>query len=175
MLDRGGTRFAIRRPVRAEADDVARVEVRQFQPILGDVAGRKEIILPVLPLERIEQVLLRDGRLFLQLDRALDGVFFGAFDDGGNDRATGQIAPIKVIVPAAPKGNVEKAVNIRFAVRRFGDRLNEGVPRFSEGKVRRQINPVDFARGVLVGTADANLAIDAAGAQNGGVDAGGAG
>src|SRR5713101_1543115 len=113
MLDGAGTLRAIRRPIRAEADDVARVEVRQFQPILGDVAGRKEIILPVFPSERIEQVLLRNGRLLLQLDRALDGVFFGAFDDGGNDRATGKIAPLKVIVPAAPKGNVEKAVNIR--------------------------------------------------------------
>src|SRR5712692_5999378 len=65
MLDGAGTLFAIRRPVRAEADDVARIEVRQFQPIFGDVAGRKEIILAVFPLERVEQVLLRDWRLLL--------------------------------------------------------------------------------------------------------------
>src|SRR4051812_25155985 len=50
-------------PIWRQAHDIARFEIGQLQPILSDVTGREQIVLTILPLQRIEQILFRNRRL----------------------------------------------------------------------------------------------------------------
>src|SRR6266581_3934131 len=78
-------RLGITGPIRRQPHHIARIKIRQLQPIFGDVAGREEIVLLIFLLQRLEQILHSDGRLALKLDGAFDREFLGALDDGRDD------------------------------------------------------------------------------------------
>src|SRR3989442_11864393 len=61
------------RPDGAEFYHVVRVKVSQLEPILGDVGGREQVVLLVLTLQGGQQILARQMRLLLGLDRPFDG------------------------------------------------------------------------------------------------------
>src|SRR2546423_2842274 len=104
LSNRIGLRL-VSRSIRGQSHHIARIEIRQLQPIFRDIAGREKIVFAIFPLQRLEQILQGNGRLTLQLNGSFDGKFLRPFNNRGNNRATGQIASIEVIVPSAPEGD----------------------------------------------------------------------
>src|SRR5688572_9945343 len=67
--------------VRRQPDNIARIEVRQLEPILGDIARREQVVFAIFLLQGVFQILEGERRLCFFGDRPLDGKFFGTLDD----------------------------------------------------------------------------------------------
>src|SRR5213594_5266589 len=55
--------LALAGAVGRKADDVARIEVGQLEPVLGDVAGREKIVLAILLHQCVEEILAGERTL----------------------------------------------------------------------------------------------------------------
>src|SRR5213592_2955208 len=109
-LDGSGRLGTFGNPVRRETNDIARIKIGQLEPVLGDIAGWKQIILAVLFSQRVEQILAVQRRLSAQLNAALDGIFLRPFHDGSDNGAAGQVTAIKIIVASAAIGDIQETV-----------------------------------------------------------------
>src|ERR1700735_1255569 len=92
---------------RGQAHHVFGIEIRQLKPVLGDVGWREQIVLGVFLFQGIDQILPGDRRFALFRYRACNGEALGPFDDGGDDRAAGQVATVKLFVASAAVAHVQ--------------------------------------------------------------------
>ena len=112
-----------------QLDDVFGIEIGQLEPVFRDVRWREQIVLRVLLLQGLSKRSARDKlRLQLGFDGALDGQALGPLDDGGDDRAAGQVAAIEEILLAAAIGDFQELVLRRVGVMRLGDGLRPALP-----------------------------------------------
>src|SRR5271156_4499339 len=79
-------------------DDVFGIVVDELEPVLGDVVGWEDGVLPVLDVERLDEIADAEAGRLGRRDGALDGGFLGPLDDAGDDRAAGEVAPVEIFV-----------------------------------------------------------------------------
>ena len=111
-----------------------------------------------------------ERRLLAEFDGAFDGVFLGALDDGGDDRPAGEIATVKIVVASAAITDIQETILLSLRVMRLDDGIDEHIDRLGEREILLEIDFVNLAGSGLVGTAHADFAVNAAGAQDGGVN-----
>src|SRR6266567_4743724 len=102
------------RPDGAEFYHIVRVKISQLEPILGDVGGREQVVLLILTLQGGQQILARQMRLLLGLDRPFDGQTFRPLNHRRDDGAAGQIAAIQDVPFTAAINDFEELVFLAF-------------------------------------------------------------
>src|SRR5712692_4000928 len=150
-------------------------------PVVG--VGRVGQVLALLELlaDGGEEVVGLDA-LFAHLDVALERQLLGAADDGLDHRARGEVLEVQDLLVAVGVGHLEEAVLLFEAVHLVDggpDHAVEGgldvaAVGLELGLVDRQLGGhvlvEDVDGGALVGALDLDLHVEAAGAQDGGVD-----
>jgi hypothetical protein len=115
-------------PERGDSDNLFRMMIEELEPFFRRIVGRQHFALSELRVDRTHQIVQGHAALLSPTgcNHAIDGPFFRPLNDGSQNRATDQIAPIEDLILSISEPDRQKPILIETR-KNCGERMLDKV------------------------------------------------